>query len=54
MSRDCYDLRVARELENVSFELVEKAENLEALFTLTGHSADAEDPDISTEGDSKR
>jgi len=41
MSRDCYDSVVGRELENVSFELVAKAEDLEVLFALTDHSADA-------------
>jgi len=54
MARDCYDLRVAQELESLSFELVEKAENLEGLYTLKHHSADTEDPDISTEGDRER
>jgi len=54
MSRDCTDLTVARELESVSVELVETAEKLEALFTRADHSADAEDPHISTEGESKK
>jgi len=54
MSRDCIDFTVARELESVSVELVEKAENLEILFTLTDHSADTEGPDDSTKADSEK
>jgi len=54
MSRDCIDLTVARELESVSVELVEKAGNLEILFTLTDHSADTEAPDESTKAESEK
>ena len=44
MSRDCYDPVLAKELEIISFELVEKAEHLEALFTLQRASVESEDP----------
>jgi len=54
MSRDCIDLTVAQELESISVELVEKAENLEALFTLTDHSSDTEGPDESIKADSEK
>jgi hypothetical protein len=44
MSRDCYDPVLAKELEIISCELVEKAVNLEILFTLPRDSVETEDP----------
>jgi hypothetical protein len=55
MSRDCHDPAVAKELEIISVELVEKAEHLEAHFTIPAASADSDDPHptkiICTDGD---
>jgi hypothetical protein len=40
MARDCYDPPLAKELEAISVELVEKAEQLEAHFAMPAASDD--------------
>ena len=44
LSRDCYDSLVAKELEIISVELVERAEMLEAGDALADRPADRKDP----------
>jgi hypothetical protein len=51
MSRDCHDPVVAKELEIISVELVEKAEALEASYTIPSSSGgggpdESHSPDI--------
>jgi hypothetical protein len=49
MSRDCHDPVVGKELEIISVELVEKAEALEASYTIPSSSGgpdDSHSPDI--------
>jgi hypothetical protein len=38
MSRDCHDPLIARELEVISVELVDKAEDVEAHYTISESS----------------
>ena len=45
IARDCHDPAIAKELEIISFELVEKAQHLERQFNIPGASDDANDPD---------
>ena len=42
MARDCYDPAVTKELEIISIELVEKAQELESLYSISGQPGDAE------------
>jgi hypothetical protein len=44
LSRDCHDSLVAKELEIISQELVERAEMLEAGLTLSAPPADKDGP----------
>jgi hypothetical protein len=44
LSRDCYDPLVAKELEIISVELVERAETLEAGVAISESPADKKDP----------
>jgi hypothetical protein len=43
MSRDCTDRVICKELIQISVELVEKAENLEAYFSIAEPSGDPDD-----------
>jgi hypothetical protein len=45
LSHDCYDSRVAAELESISVELVEKAEYMEGLLRMGCESTGAQDDD---------
>jgi hypothetical protein len=55
MSRDCHDPVVAKELEIISVELVEKAEELEASYSIPSSSGggpdDSHSPDIVCAGE---
>jgi hypothetical protein len=42
LARDCYDPAVTKELEIISIELVEKAQNLETLYSISGESGEAD------------
>jgi hypothetical protein len=48
MSRDCHDPLIAKELEIISFELVEKAEEVEAHYTISASSLGTGD-DVSSD-----
>jgi len=45
LSRNCYDSRVAKELETIGVELVEKAEYMETLLRLGSESGGRQDRD---------
>ncbi len=45
MARDCHDPAIAKKLEIISFELVEKAQHLERQFNMPNSSDDENDPD---------
>jgi hypothetical protein len=57
MARDGYDPAVTKELELISIELVEKAQELEGLYSISGEPGDAEalhgDSVISTSDESE-
>jgi len=49
MARDCYDPPLAKELEAISVELVEKAEHLEAHFALPSAGDDDDGDSVDPE-----
>lgn len=48
IARDCYDPAIAKELEIISFELVDKAQHLERQFNMPNSSSDENNPDCVT------